>query len=268
MDLQPFKTYLCQANMAENTISAYLYALKEFNSRHKELNKKNLLVYKTFLIESYKPKTVNLRIQAVNKYLDFIGKSKLRLKSVKVQQRSYLENVISNADYIFLKNKLKKETNQEWYFVVRFLAATGARVSELVQMKVEHVKIGYFDIYTKGGKIRRIYIPRKLREEAEMWLSANRYESGYLFLNRFGERITTRGIAQQLKNYADKYGLNREVVYPHSFRHRFAKNFLDRFNDLALLADLMGHESIETTRIYLRRTSTEQQAIVDKIVNW
>lgn len=268
MDLQPFETYLRQANMAENTISAYLYALKEFDSRHKELNKKNLLVYKTFLIESYKPKTVNLRIQAVNKYLDFIGKSKLRLKSVKVQQRSYLENVISNADYTFLKNKLKKEPNQEWYFVVRFLAATGARVSELVQMKVEHVKVGYFDIYTKGGKIRRIYIPKKLREEAEVWLTANKRESGYLFLNRFGERITTRGIAQQLKNYAEKYGLNPAVVYPHSFRHRYAKNFLEKFNDISLLADLMGHESIETTRIYLRRSSTEQQDIVDRIITW
>ena len=82
------------------------------------------------------------------------------------------------------------------------------------------------------------------------------------------QRITTRGIAQQLKHFADKYGLNRDVVYPHSFRHRFAKNFLDRFNDLALLADLMGHESIETTRIYLRRTASEQQKIVDKVVNW
>ena len=67
---------------------------------------------------------------------------------------------------------------------------------------------------------------------------------------------------------AEKYGMNKEVVYPHSFRHRFAKNFLDRFNDLALLADLMGHESIETTRIYLRRTASEQQKIVDKVVNW
>ncbi|MCS2762164.1 tyrosine-type recombinase/integrase [Bacteroides ovatus] len=92
--------------------------------------------------------------------------------------------------------------------------------------------------------------------------------SGYIFLNRFGERITTRGIAQQLKHFAEKYGMNKEVVYPHSFRHRFAKNFLDRFNDLALLADLMGHESIETTRIYLRRTASEQQKIVDKVVNW
>ena len=92
--------------------------------------------------------------------------------------------------------------------------------------------------------------------------------SGYLFLNRFGERITTRGISQQLKNYAIKYELNPAVVYPHSFRHRFAKNFLEKFNDISLLADLMGHESIETTRIYLRRSSTEQQTIVDKIVTW
>lgn len=268
MDLQPFETYLRQGNMAENTISAYLYALKKFDSRHKELNKKNLLVYKTYLIESFKPKTVNLRIQAVNKYLDFIGKSKLRLKSVKVQQRSYLENVISNADYTFLKNKLKKEANKEWYFVVRFLAATGARVSELIQMKAEHVKVGYFDIYTKGGKIRRIYIPKKLRDEADAWLKEIGRDSGYLFLNRFGERITTRGIAQQLKNYAEKYGLNQAVVYPHSFRHRYAKNFLEKFNDIALLADLMGHESIETTRIYLRRSSTEQQEIVDRIITW
>ena len=263
-----FENVLRQANMAQNTITAYLYAVKEFNSKFKELNKKNLLVYKTFLIETYKPKTVNLRIQAINKYLDFMGKSKLRLKSVKVQQRTYLENVISNADYLFLKKKLKQEENKEWYFVVRFLAATGARVSELVQIKVEHVQIGYYDIYTKGGKIRRIYIPKVLREETERWLTEVNRNTGYLFLNRFGKRITTRGIAQQLKNYAVKYGLNEKVVYPHSFRHRFAKNFLEKFNDISLLADLMGHESIETTRIYLRRSSTEQQEIVDKIITW
>lgn len=266
--IEKFVTYLKQGNMAVNTISAYRYAVNDFYSRHKELNKKNLLVYKTYLIETFKPKTVNLRIQALNKYLEFVNKPRLRLKSVKVQQRSYLENVISNADYIFLKNKLRKENNQEWYFVVRFLAATGARVSELVQIKIEHVDIGYFDIYTKGGKIRRLFIPKKLREEAKTWLTSVNRESGYLFLNRFGERITTRGIAQQLKNFAEKYGMNSKVIYPHSFRHRFAKNFLEKFNDISLLADLMGHESIETTRIYLRRTALEQQEIVDKVITW
>jgi len=268
MNNEDFELYLRQGNMAENTINAYLYAIKEYYSRHRELNKRNLLIYKTYLIETFKPKTVNLRIQAMNKYLECIKKPRLRLKSVKVQQRSYLENVISNADYIFLKNKLKRENNLTWYFVVRFLAATGARVSELIQIKVEHVQIGYYDIYTKGGKIRRIYIPKTLRKEAAEWLIKSNRTSGYLFLNRFGERITTRGIAQQLKNYAVKYGLNEKVVYPHSFRHRFAKNFLEKFNDISLLADLMGHESIETTRIYLRRSSAEQQEIVDRVITW
>ena len=260
--------YLRQGNMAENTILAYKYAVKDFKSKHKDFTTKNLKLYKTYLLENFKPKTVNLRILAINKYLGFLGKSRMRLKSVKVQQKSYLENVISNADYVFLKNKLKEDGNNEWYFVVRYLAATGARVSELIQIKIEHVNVGYFDIYTKGGKVRRLFIPKTLIQETKTWLKEVGRETGYLFLNRFGERITTRGIAQQLKNYAVKYKLNPKVVYPQSFRHRFAKNFLEKYNDIALLADLMGHESIETTRIYLRRTSAEQQQIVDKVIVW
>ncbi len=170
--------------------------------------------------------------------------------------------------YKFLKEKLKADGHDEWYFVVWFMAATGARVSELLHIKAEHVKVGYLDLYSKGGKVRRLYIPKNLRKEATKWLAEKGITSGYLFLNRFDNRITTRGIAQQLKHFGEKYGLNRDVVYPHSFRHRFAKNFLDRFNDIALLADLMGHESIETTRIYLRRTASEQQQIVDKVIDW
>ena len=266
--VESFETALRESNMAENTISAYVYAVNDYFSKHKTLNKRNLLLYKANIIEQFRPKTVNLRIQALNKFLEHTGKSKLRLKSVKVQQHTFLENVISQADYTFLKKKLQQEENLMWYFVVRFLTATGARVSELIQIKVEHVNIGYFDIYSKGGKIRRLYIPKTLRIEATKWIKEKELSSGYIFLNRFGQRITTRGIAQQLKHFAEKYGLNRDVIYPHSFRHRFAKNFLDRFNDLALLADLMGHESIETTRIYLRRTASEQQKIVDRVVNW
>lgn len=266
--VESFKAALREGNMAENTISAYVYAVNDYFTKHKTLNKRNLLLYKANLIEQFKPKTVNLRIQALNKFLEHVGKPKLRLKSVKVQQRTYLENVISQADYIFLKKRLKQEENLMWYFVVRFLTATGARVSELIQIKVEHVCIGYFDIYSKGGKVRRLFIPKLLRDEAKKWFEEIQQTTGYIFRNRFGERITTRGIAQQLKKYAERYGLNTNVVYPHSFRHRYAKNFLERFNDIALLADLMGHESIETTRIYLRRTSSEQQAIVDKVITW
>lgn len=220
------------------------------------------------MVDKYKGKTVNLRIQGINKYLEFIGKDNLKLKFIKVQQKTYLENVISDADYDFLKTKLLKDENYEWYYVVRFLGATGARVSELIQFKYEHLIRGYIDLYTKTGKVRRIFIPKKLRIEASQYYSSINRTNGYLFLNKNNDQITTRGIAHQLKTLARKYQMNLNVVYPHSFRHRFAKNFLEKRKDIALLADLLGHESIETTRIYLRKTSEEQQEIVDSIVDW
>ena len=261
-----FKNHLAKTNLAKNTVTSYVWTVQYFLNHYGDVNKKNLLAYKGYLVENFKPQTVNLRLQGINKYLEFTKQEKLKVKFVKVQQKNFLENVISDADYKFLKKRLKTDGYDEWYFIVWFMAATGARVSELLHIKAEHVQIGHLDLYSKGGKIRRLYIPKNLRMEATKWLKDKGVASGYIFLNRFGDRITTRGISQQLKHFAEKYGMNKEVVYPHSFRHRFAKNFLDRFKDLALLADLMGHESIETTRIYLRRTASEQQKIVDKVV--
>lgn len=263
-----FESFLQRSDLSKNTVSSYVWTVRFFEKTYGEFNKKNLLAYKGYLVEHFKPQTVNLRLQAVNKYLEFTHHDKMKMKFVKVQQKNFLENVISNADYKFLKSSLLKDGQKDWYFVIWFMAATGARVSELLQIKAEHVLAGHIDLYTKGGKVRRIYIPRTLQKKALLWLSERQISSGYIFLNRFGQRITARGIAMQLKHFADKYGLKREVVYPHSFRHRFAKNFLEKYNDIALLADLMGHESIETTRIYLRRTASEQQEIVDKVITW
>jgi len=266
--VKEFESFLRRLDLAESTVSSYVWTVNYYLNTYLEINKKNLLTYKGYLVEHFKPQTINLRLQAMNKYLEFTKHEKLKLKFVKVQQKNFLENVISNADYKFFKSSLLKDGHKDWYFVVWFMTATGARVSELLQIKAEHVQAGHLDIYTKGGKIRRIYIPKKLQTRALMWLKERGILSGYVFLNRFGERITTRGIAMQLKHFAEKYGLKREVVYPHSFRHRFAKNFLEKYNDIALLADLMGHESIETTRIYLRRTASEQQEIVDRVITW
>lgn len=263
-----FEEYLHQTNLSENTKKSYQTAVKQFFGMYTSVDKANLRSYKAHLIEEYKPKTVNLRIRAVNCFLDSIKKSELKLSSIKLQQKTYLDNVISEADYEYFKKCLHNDDELFYYFVIRFMAATGARVSELIQIKAEHVGIGYIDLYTKGGKIRRLYIPISLRKEALEWLKEKKITTGYIFLNRYGEKITTRGISGQLKKLGKKYGMNLKVIYPHSFRHRFAKSFLEKYNDIALLADLMGHESIETTRIYLRKTSSEQQAIVDKYVDW
>lgn len=263
-----FERHLRDQNLSENTITSYLFAVKQYNDQYGEVTQKNLRSYKVWLIENYKPKTVNLRLRAINCYLESIGKEKWKMPFVRVQQKAFLENVISEADYEYFKKSLKRDGEMFWYFVIRFLAATGARVSELIQIKVEHIKLGHLDLYSKGGKLRRIFIPKSLQEEALSWLTDKQQDSGFIFLNKYGQRITTRGISGQLKKLAIRYKLDPVLVYPHSFRHRFAKSFLERCNDIAFLADLMGHESIETTRIYLRKTATEQREIVDKIINW
>lgn len=266
--IKSYEKYLYQSNLADNTVRVYLFSVRQFYKLFSEINKTNLKSYKVYLIEHFKPQTVNLRLRAINSYLEFIKKEKWKLPFVKVQQKPFLENVISEADYTYFKQCLKQDNELYWYFVIRFMAATGARVSELIQLKCEHIQTGYLDLYSKGGKLRRIYIPVNLQKECLSWLSNSSKKHGFIFLNKYGDRITTRGISAQLKILAKRYKLDPKVVYPHSFRHRFAKSFLERFNDISFLADLMGHESIETTRIYLRKTSTEQRAIIDRVIDW
>ncbi|MBO5562882.1 MAG: tyrosine-type recombinase/integrase [Bacteroidales bacterium] len=268
MNLHPFGRNLQQENYARNTVTTYEYAVRDFFGRFPEMSRVNLFRYKDYLIENYKPKTVNVRIQGINKFLDMEGRPSLKLKTIKMPKNSFLENVISDDEYTYLKKRLRKESDLRWYFIVWTLGATGARVSELVQIQVEHMQMGYFDVCSKGGRIRRLYFPDKLQSETLRWLEAEGRTTGSLFLNSRGEAITPRGISLRLKEFAEKYGINPAVVHPHSFRHLFAKNFLSKSDDIALLADLLGHDAIETTRIYLQRSSREQQVYIDRLVDW
>ena len=175
--IEEFERHLRGTNLSENTISSYLFAIRQYSSQYDGITKKNLRAYKVWLIENYKPKTVNLRLRAINCYLESIGKESWKMPFVRVQQKAFLENVISEADYEYFKTCLKRDDELFWYFVIRFLAATGARVSELIQIKVEHIKLGHLDLYSKGGKLRRIYIPKALQNEALSWLNDKHQES-------------------------------------------------------------------------------------------
>ena len=183
---EKFERHLRESNLSENTVASYLFAVKQYQEQYDKVTQRNLKAYKVWLIESYSPKTVNLRLRAMNCYLESIGKAEWKLPFVRVQQKAFLENVISEADYTYFKNCLKRDGEMFWYFVIRFLAATGARVSELIQIKVEHVRLGHIDLYSKGGKLRRIYIPKALQDEALSWLAEKKQESGFIFLTSTG----------------------------------------------------------------------------------
>lgn len=299
--IKEFRIYLEKLGRAGHTIKSYTCSVRLFFSLYGELTVQNLKNYRPYLMEHFEVNTVNTRIYGINQYLSFLYKNGLmstefieesafsgefpdtlrlhpvkdnqsdniyKMLPVKEQKKTYLDTVISQKDYERLKCGLKNDDNMYWYFVVRFLGATGARISELLQIKIEDLKLGYLDLYSKGGKIRRLYFPRSLCSEAIPWFKEHDVKSGFIFLNQKGNLISSRGIELQLKRLAVRYHIDPATVYPHSFRHRFAKNFLKKFNDISLLADLMGHDSIETTRIYLTRSSQEQKALLDRIIVW
>ena len=280
---------------SSNTIIAYRSTLNQFFSMYPSVSVVFLRDYRERLLKQYRSSTVNAKISALNRFLIFLGQweedhsdetesekagasfpypefdslpSSYRLLSVRHQQKTYLDTVISEEDYEHLKTCLWNDGDITWFFLVHFLGSTGVRVGELIQIKIEHLRLGYMDICSKGGKVRRIYFPEHLCRKALSWYTKAGKKSGFLFTNKKGKPFTPRWINTRLKYLAVRYHINPDTVYPHSFRHRFAKNFLKKSNDIALLADLLGHESIETTRIYLTKSSLEQRQVIDSIVTW
>lgn len=263
--INEFAEWLEEKELSGSTIDTYSYAVKEFYGRYGELTKKNLINYKKYLIESRKPKTANNRCIAMNQYCIFMGKSDFCLKTIKIPKSMSVENVISKEKYNYLLSKLKEDGDERGYFMILFLGKTGARVSEFIRFKKSDLEKGFCEIWTKG-KIRKILFPDSIVEESKDYFKKN--DGEYLFQNRYGKQFTTRGISSAIKDMADRYGIDRDVMYPHSFRHLFAIEFLKQNQNIALLADLMGHESIDTTAIYLKLSMKEQAEQLNKAVNW
>lgn len=266
--LSAFRQWLESRRLSPRTIQAYSCAAEQFLGRYLSVTPEALRLYKCFLLERYKPRTVNLRIRAINCYLEFLGMREQRLSMLRIQQQTFLEHIISQADYEYLKQCLLRDGNRLYYFIIRYMAATGVRVSELVLLTVSDARRGYADITSKGSRTRRIYIPAGLQADTLSWLEESGRNKGALFPGSRGEPVTPAAIRGQLRKFHVLYGLDPRVMHPHAFRHRFAKNFIDACGDLSFLSDLLGHQSIETTRIYLHRTAAEQQALVNRIVNW
>lgn len=268
INIERYRAYLIEQEKSNNTIISYLCSIIQFYDylNGSDITKDKLIGYKSKLISMYKPATVNSKICAVNDYLQFIS-SEHRLKCVKIHKKISVENIITLAEYNVLCSGLLSDNKMKHYFIIRFLGETGCRVNELVQFRAEHIRKGYAELYTKG-KNRRIYIPDKLQSDCLKWLSEQNKTRGLIFCNGGNNPIAENGIRRLLKYFARRYNVPEYVVYPHSFRHMFAIEFLKRDNDISLLSDLLGHESISTTSIYLKLSSDEQRNRLNKAVDW
>lgn len=264
--IENFKLYLIEEERAKNTINRYMVSVKKFFNQFDELNKSNMINFKQKMFDENKnPKTIHNYCVAMNQYCRFVGHPEYCVKAIKIQSSSSIENVITLEEYQKLVDGLWRDGNEKGFWMVKFLAKTGARVSEFIQMPKSCLESGYFELWTKG-KVRRIYIPKQLIEESREYFKYSKGE--YLFLNKQGVQMTTRGVAQNIKNWCKKYGIREEVAHPHSFRHLYAIEFLKHNPNISLLADLMGHSSVNTTSIYLKLSKEEQIKQFNEASNW
>lgn len=249
-----------------HSLAVYKTALLDFFSYAADLNTENARRYIQTLHDQGKSvKTINLRITALMRYAKSYNIN-LSIKRPKCQKTLECENIPSEIEYRRILDYLK-EHNYKHYLMVMAMATTGARVSELLQFKIEDIIAGEVVLRGKGNKFRKFFFTKEFQRLVKEWAKETQV-AGYLCRSRFGDVMTARGVLEMLKKLEGPCKIKKEKLHPHAFRHFFAKMFLKKNKDVVQLADLLGHGSIDTTRIYLQRTHEEQKREFNRIVNW
>ena len=265
IDIEGYKNFLYEEELSENTISSYLHTMGKYSAMFDDVTKPNLIAFKKHLTEKFKPKTVNNRIAAIMKYCRF-KKINVSLKQVKEQKQTHIDNVITIEQYETLMNGLKADGNIRWYVNISLIAKTGMRISEALRITKKDLLSGMTTIPAKSH-LRTIYFPKSLINDILPYLDGIG-ENEIIMKNHNGLPITSRGVSGRMKDFAAIYGIPKEVMHPHSFRHFFAMEFLKRNNNISLLADILGHSNVNITQIYLRQSQEQQRHSVDEAVDW
>lgn len=220
--------------------------------------------YLAQLRAAYRPNSVNSYLISLNAYLSFLGLPD-RVPLLKKQQICTRENILSLEDYHALLDAARDRRQEQLTLILRTLASTGIRIGELALLRVESLQEGYEEIYFKK-KLRIVCLPTALTADLRAFCALRHYDSGPIFRGASGEApIPPSTVWRQMKRLALCCGVDPDRVYPHSFRHMFAKRYMESFRDLTELSDLLGHSSVETTRIYTRTSMREKRDRLDII---
>ena len=257
---------------SENTLKQYkanvLKFLNWLEDEDKVVTKDVTMKYKKFLLNlNPKPKTssINTWIIELNKYFKWLGLNDLTLLKVNSQIKTSNEEVLTIQDYKRLLRFAKRKNNMKIYYIMKVLAMTGIRISELNFFTVESIKSNYIQAFNKG-KERYIIVRQDLSRELRKYCRENKIKTGPIFKGEKQEKIVASTIWRQMKKIAGASRVNKKKVHAHSFRHLFAIVFLNEFNDsITELADILGHNSLETTRVYTRSTNSQKKSKLEKL---
>ncbi|MCH5170201.1 MAG: tyrosine-type recombinase/integrase [Oscillospiraceae bacterium] len=258
-----FSAYLQSEEKSANTIEKYLRDVRAF-AKHitgTEITKENVIAYKNELMsEGYAARSINSMLASLNSLFSFLGWSDCKVKSLKLQQQIYCpeEKELTKAEYMRLVNTAKQKGNERLNLLIQTICGTGIRVSELQYITVEAVRCGEAVVSLKG-KTRLVFIVRDLQKKLLCYAAEQKITSGAIFVTRNGKPISRTNIWREMKALCCEANVDPQKVFPHNLRHLFARVFYGIEKDIAKLADILGHSSINTTRIYIISTGTEHR---------
>lgn len=255
--IRSFALHLHEDEKSEATMEKYIRDVSAFSSflRERELTKQEVIEYKKQISENYAPASVNSMLVSINSFLDFIGFHDLRVKLLKIQRQMFVseKKELTAAEY---RRLLKAAQGTRLALVIQTICETGIRVSELEFITVEAVDCGRAVVDCKN-KTRVILIPTALRKILLQYIKKTGVKAGSVFVTKTGKKLNRSNIWRDMKALCERANVDQEKVFPHNLRHLFARTFYSLERDIVRLADLLGHSSINTTRVYTIETGRE-----------
>lgn len=265
--LQAFQQHLAHEEKSSATIEKYLRDVRAFRAYagSENISKETVIAWKAALLEQqYAVRSINSMLASLNSLLDYLGWSDCKVRSIKQQKAAYCpeEKELSKAEYARLLDAAKKKPQLR--LVMQTICSTGIRVSELPFFTVEAVAQSKITVNCKG-KIRTILLPGKLRKLLLEYIERENIRSGSIFLSKNGTPLNRSSIWSQMKALCKAAGVTASKVFPHNLRKLFARTFYSFEKDIAKLADILGHSSIDTTRVYIISTGMEHQRKIERL---
>ena len=257
-----FKEHLILEERSAATVEKYIRDVKAFAAyaENNEITKETVIAYKKHLQEAYAVRSVNSMLASINSLFAFLGWHDLKVKSLKLQQQVFCpeDKELTKAEYARLCKTAERKHNKRLNLILQTICGTGIRVSELQYITVEAVKHGEAVVNCKA-KTRSIFIVKELKQKLLRYAAEQNIKSGMIFVTRTGKPISRTNIWREMKALCEEANVNPQKVFPHNLRHLFARVFYGIEKDIAKLADILGHSSINTTRIYIISTCTENR---------
>lgn len=260
--LLAFEQCLRKEEKSENTIKKYLRDVRGFllSLSKQSVCKQDVMAYKKYLAVRYAPTSVNSMLIAINRFLRFCGLEACCVRLLKIQRQIYYpeEKELTKAEYMQLVNTAKQKGNERLNLILQAICGTGIRVSELQYITIEAVKKGEAIVSLKG-KTRLVFLIKELRKKLLRYAAEQKIYSGAIFITRTGRPMNRTNIWREMKKLCAYAGVSSKKVFPHNLRHLFARIFYSLEKDIAKLADILGHSSIDTTRIYIVSSGNEHR---------